>query len=194
MIRSVAGVIGWQVPRLIDATPSAVVAYWPGLTVMVSGPGVGRAWQRTRAERSRNNTFGWPASVHGEEDRLVKPKPVYLVPPAPWDVPPVTRRSEARQAREAVLVEVIALVELVAGAAGVVKQPVGRPRTEPHAGNPLSPADWADRTRESPGATTANTAVPKNTAPSNAAPARAVRSPPAFPMTSMMEHHRLAAS
>jgi hypothetical protein len=123
---------------------------------------------------------------------LVKPKPVYLVPPAPWDAPPVTRRSEARQAREAMLVDVIVPVELVAGAAGVVKQPVGRPRTEPHPGHPSSPDGCAERTRESSGATAANTAVPKNRAPSNAAPAKAARLPPAVPMTSMMEHRRLA--
>src|SRR5688572_28428754 len=102
-IRRVAGVTWSQVPRVIDATPRDVVAYWPGLTVTVSGSGVGRARPRTRPERSKNNTLGWPANVHGDEDRLVKPTPVYLVPPAPTDAPPVTRRSEARQGRAAIV-------------------------------------------------------------------------------------------
>jgi hypothetical protein len=51
---------------------------------------------------------------------LVKPKPVYLVPPAPWDAPPVTRRSETRHAR-VVAVEVV--VPLVAGTVAVVNDP-----------------------------------------------------------------------
>jgi hypothetical protein len=110
----VAGVIGWQSPGIDDGTPSAVVAYWPGLMVTVSGTGVGRAWPSTRPERSRNDTFGKPAKVHGDEDRLAKPKPVYRVPPAPWDGPPVTRRSDARQGRAVAVVSVV--VWLVAGA------------------------------------------------------------------------------
>jgi hypothetical protein len=34
--------------------------------------GVGAAWPMTRADRSRNETLGWPVNEQREEDRFLK--------------------------------------------------------------------------------------------------------------------------
>ena len=82
----------------------------------VSGTGRGMAWPSAPPERSKNDTFGKPAKVHGDEDLFAKPNPVYRVPPAPWEGPPVTRRSDARQGRAVAVVSVV----VVAGTVAVV--------------------------------------------------------------------------
>jgi hypothetical protein len=66
----------------------------------------------------------WPVNVQPEEDRFLKIRGVYVVPPRPSDEPRVTWRSDPRQAGAAVLAEVISLVVvLVVGAVAVVDAP-----------------------------------------------------------------------